>query len=66
MDPDGSARRRLTATVPPETDASGNDQPSWSPDGTSIAYVGTGEARREDENDRELYVMDADGRDRDA
>ena len=61
MDASGEGRRRLTPRPPPGTDAAGNTDPSWSPDGARIAYVSTGTARREEASDQELYVMRADG-----
>lgn len=61
MDASGERRRRLTPPAPSGTDAAGNTDPRWSPDGASIAYVSTGAARREDAEDQELYVMRADG-----
>ena len=64
MDPDGRARTRLTEKAPPGTDAAGNMEPSSSPDGKRIVYVGTGPGPAEDENDRELYVITAVGGER--
>jgi TolB protein len=51
MNADGSGRKRLT-------DISGNDHwpPSWSPDGTRIAFTSDGTAQR-----GEIYAMNADG-----
>lgn len=48
---DGSRRTRLT-------DIPGNDHwpPTWSPDGTRIAFTSEGI-----ENDSEIYVMNSDG-----
>jgi tol-pal system beta propeller repeat protein TolB len=46
---DGSRRRRLTADPAPELD------PTWSPDGTRVAY------RSEVDGNAEIYVMNADG-----
>jgi Tol biopolymer transport system component len=60
MGSDGVNAQRLTEPGA-ETDASGNRNPAWSPDGTRIAYVGTGDAVEEDARDQEIYVMQADG-----
>jgi TolB protein len=49
MDADGKNQKRLT------DDPALDDSPTWSPDGTSIAFVS-----RRDEN-AELYVMDTEG-----
>jgi Tol biopolymer transport system component len=64
MDPDGSDRMRLTALARPQTDASGNTSPAWSPDGRFIAFASSGEAIREDQRDVEIYTMRADGSER--
>lgn len=61
MAADGGGRRRLTARPPRGTDAAGSHQPAWSPDGRWIAYTSTGSAKREDERDNEIYVMNAVG-----
>lgn len=61
MDADGENATLLTEPSPPETDASGNRSSAWSPDGTLIAFTGTGEAVEEDPRDQEIYVMRADG-----
>jgi Tol biopolymer transport system component len=52
MRTDGSEKQRLTG--PPRS----NEAPSWSPDGTRIAYLSRLPGRQ-----RELYIMNADGRD---
>jgi Tol biopolymer transport system component len=64
MDPDGGNRRQLTKSGDPGADASGSAQPAWSPDGTRIVYSSSGEAREEDQDDLEIYVMNADGSER--
>jgi Tol biopolymer transport system component len=64
MDPDGGNRRQLTETGEPGADASGSAHPVWSPDGTQIVYSGSGEAREEDQDELEIYVMNADGSER--
>lgn len=61
MDPDGGNRTRLTEQAEPGVDASGSAQPAWSPDRTLIAYSSSGEAREEDQDELEIYVMRADG-----
>jgi Tol biopolymer transport system component len=61
MDSEGRNRIQLTEASQPEVDASGSTSPAWSPDGTLIAYSGSGEAIREDQRDLEIYVMRADG-----
>ena len=61
MDANGENRRRLTDPRPSGSDAAGNMSPASSPDGTRIAFVGSGEGPVEDENTHELYVMNADG-----
>lgn len=62
MDENGEGRRRLTAPAPSRSaQASGNTGPSWSPARDRIAYIGTGDADVEDQNDQEQYVMDAAG-----
>jgi TolB protein len=61
MDSDGENRTRLTTPSQTPTDAAGNTNPAWSPDGESIAFASTAEARNEDERDVEIYVMRADG-----
>jgi Tol biopolymer transport system component len=58
MDEDGSKRRRLTDTRPSGSNAAGNLNPVWSPQGDRIAFVGSGDATDRDENLLELYVMD--------
>ncbi len=61
MDSDGENAKRLTKPGSTETDAIGNRSPDWSPDGTLIAYVGTGTFDEEEPRDQEIYVMRADG-----
>jgi TolB protein len=61
MDESGHARKQLTASRPEGTDAAGNTGPSWSPDGTQIAYTGTGDAAIEDPAFEDIYVMEGDG-----
>jgi TolB protein len=61
MDAEGRNRVPLTQPGEPGVDASGSAQPAWSPDGTRIAYSGSGEARDEDQDELEIYVMNADG-----
>ena len=61
MDSDGNNAKQLTEPGSADTDASGNRSPAWSPDGTLVAYVGTGDAVEEDPRDQEIYVMQADG-----
>jgi Tol biopolymer transport system component len=58
MDDDGSKRRRLTDPKPSGSNAAGNLNPVWSPQGDRIAFVGSGDATDRDENLLELYVMD--------
>jgi TolB protein len=63
MAPNGSDRRRLTDPVEPQSDAAGASSPAWSPDGSKLVYaaqVGT----EEEQGLSELYVMNADGTDR--
>jgi Tol biopolymer transport system component len=48
MDADGSNIRKLTSN-------GNNFRPSWSPDGTKIAF------ERRGENDSQIFIMDADG-----
>ena len=61
MDPDGANRTQLTGPSEPGVDASASAQPAWSPDRSLIAYSGSGDAREEDQNDLEIFVMRADG-----
>ena len=49
MDPDGTALTRLTNNM------AFDSQPSWSPDGSKIAFISD-----RDGND-DVYIMDADG-----
>jgi len=51
---DGSGVRQLTT-------GSTNAQPAWSPDGTRILFASNRD--KKDENEFELYVMNADGTD---
>lgn len=64
MDADGGERTRLTEIEPPENDAFGSTSPSWSPDGTQIAFAAQIGTQIEDQNAIELYVMNADGTDK--
>jgi Tol biopolymer transport system component len=64
MDSDGGNRVQLTESGGPDTDASGSRSPTWSRDGTLIAYAGTGRAVEEDPRDFEIYIMRADGTER--
>jgi len=52
MDADGTDQARLT------TNAASDSDPSWSPDGTRIAFISS-----RDHFTAEIYVMDADGTD---
>lgn len=61
MDSDGRNRTRLTVAAESSTDAAGSTSPAWSPDGQLIAFASTGEARREDQRDFEIYLMQANG-----
>jgi TolB protein len=61
MNENGRGRLQVTAARPEGTEAAGNTNPAWSPDGTRIAYVGTGDAVIEDPTTEEIYVMDGDG-----
>ena len=61
MDSEGRNRIQLTEPSQPEVDASGSTSPAWSPNGTLIAFAGSGEATAEDQRDLEIYVMRADG-----
>jgi TolB protein len=61
MAPDGSDRRRLTQSKPSETDASGASSPAWSPDGSKIVYAAQEGSQEEDQSLSEIYVMNADG-----
>lgn len=63
MAPNGSERRRLTEVEPPENDAAGSGSPSWSPDGTHIAFAAQIGTLEEDQRLTEIYVMRADGTD---
>ncbi len=56
MDADGANETNLTNTP----DASEGD-PAWSPDGTRIAFTGSGPKNGEGEALGEIWVMDADG-----
>ena len=53
MNPDGTGLTRLTTAMKPD------EQPTWSPDGTKIAFA----SRRNDKNGTglDIYVMDANG-----
>ncbi len=51
INPDGSNLRQLTF------DGNQNSDPAWSPDGYQIAFS----SNRDDHNDNEIYIMDADG-----
>jgi Tol biopolymer transport system component len=62
MDETGKARTQLTASRPIDSQADGNTSPAWSPDGTRIAYTGTGDSNIADPGFEEIYVMDGDGR----
>jgi TolB protein len=64
MAPDGSDRRRLTETEPPQSDTSGAASPAWSPDGSKLVYAAQFGTRQEAQSRGELYVMNADGTDR--
>jgi Tol biopolymer transport system component len=59
MDASGENRRRLTDPQPSGSDAAGSMSPAWSPQGDRIAFVSSGDARAEDQDAYELYVMDA-------
>lgn len=57
MRPDGGDRQRLTEAAPARTYAAGASVPSWSADGTRLAYaLGAG-----DRGQSHVTVMDADG-----
>src|SRR5919108_1188606 len=62
MRANGKARRPLTRRAPRRTDASGSQQPTWSPSGAHIAYVSSGVRRRVSDSDHEIYRMRADGK----
>ena len=53
MDPSGNGVRDLSKTDNP----GGNTYPAWSPDGKRIAYT-----EQVGENDRQIFVIDADGK----
>jgi TolB protein len=61
MDEAGKARKQLTGSRPEGSDAAGSTSPAWSPDGTQIAYTGTGDVEIEDPTLEEIYVMNGDG-----
>lgn len=61
MDQAGHERKQLTASRPIDSQAAGNTSPAWSPDGTRIAYTGTGDSNIADPGFEEIYVMDGDG-----
>jgi TolB protein len=61
MDDSGQARKQLTGSRPEGSEAAGTTGPAWSPDGTQIAYTGTGDAAIEDPSLEDIYVMDGDG-----
>ena len=61
MDEAGQARKQLTAPRPEGSEAAGSTGPAWSPDGTQIAYTGTGDAVIQDPTLEEIYVMNGDG-----
>ena len=61
MDEAGKARKQLTGDHPLESEASGNTNPSWSPDRDRIAYAGSGDSVLQDPAFEEIYAMDADG-----
>jgi Tol biopolymer transport system component len=64
MDVDGENRIQLTESSTANSDANGNHSPTWSPDGSLIAYTSSGDAAAEDPRDSEIWVMRADGSDR--
>ena len=62
MRPDGTGLRRLTANEGLGANEADDYEPAWSPDGTRIAFLSTRDHPGDDDNSRELYVIDADGR----
>lgn len=61
MRTDESDRRRLTAPRQRRTDSFGSQEPDWSPGGKRLVYV-SAPHRGYEEQDRDIYVMDARGR----
>lgn len=56
-DSDGTHQRRLTAVNDNLSKTDSDLDPSWSPDGTKIAYSNN----KDDRNRFQIYIMDADG-----